>query len=364
MSKSESSKLAKTERATTAPALVGLDFGTNTTVVAASHKGKKLKLENDIVKTVVGFPKEGIIPGILPNDTDALFGSEALDYRLHLDLKWPLDEGCVHDVETCQLFAGHLRQIVDAESNASLWGVVGAPANSTPEQQKNLRRTMVNVFDRLLIVPEPFLAAMGLRDDSRFAKNDPTKHSLIVDIGAGTTDLCLVRGYYPTADDQISFPQAGNFVDDLIVASVRQRYPDLKLTPVTITQLKEDHSFVSGHGDEAKVKVYVDGRPRIVDFTGIVGDACDALLPPILKGIKELLVRCDSDSIVHVMENIIITGGGSQIRGLCQKIGEILISEGYDCIRTVTPTDYKRLVAHGAVKIAEHARDDQWQVPM
>ncbi len=364
MSKSESSKLAKTEQATTTATLVGLDFGTNTTVVAASHKGKKLKLENDVVKTVVGFPKEGIIPGILPSDTDAIFGAEALDLRLHLDLKWPLHEGCVRDVETCKLFAGHLRQIVHAGSKAPLWGVVGAPANSTPVQQRDLRRTMVDMFDRLLIVPEPFLAAMGLRDDSRFAKNDPTKHSLIVDIGAGTTDLCLVRGYYPTSDDQISFPRAGNFVDEMIAESVRRRYPDLKLTPVTITQMKEDFAFVSGHGSEAKVKVYVDGRPRVVDFTDIVAGACDALVPLILKGIKELLARCDSDSIVHVMENIILTGGGSQIRGICQQIGQILLAEGYDCVRTVTPTDYKRLVAHGAVKIAEHARDDQWQVPM
>lgn len=364
MSKSESSKVVSAEAATVTAALVGVDLGTNTSVIAASHQGKKLKLANDVVTTVVGFPKDGIIPGILPNDTDALFGTEALDYRLHLDLKWPLKEGGVDDVETCQLFATHLRRIVAAEVSVPLWGVVGAPANSTSEQQRDLRRTMIDVFERILIVPEPFLAAMGLRDDSRFAKNDPTKHSLIVDIGAGTTDLCLVRGYYPTAEDQISFPQAGNFIDELIVQSVRKRYPDLKLSPVTITQLKEDHSFVSGHGDEAKVKVYADGRPRIVDFTDIIAEACDALVPLILKGIKDLLARCDSDSIVNVMENIIVTGGGSQIRGLCQKIGQTLLAEGYDCVRTVTPTDYKRLVANGAIKIAEHARDDQWQVPM
>ncbi len=366
MSNSETSKAAQHEHAhaTATVVLVGLDLGTNTSVIAASCEGKKLKLKNDIVKSVVGFPKAGIIPGILPSDTGVLFGTEALDYRLHLDLNWPLDEGCVHDVETCQLLARHLRGFVDEESKCCLWGVVGAPANATPAQQKDLRRTMVGVLDRLLVVPEPFLAAMGLRDDPRFAKSDPTKHSLIVDIGAGTTDLCLVRGYFPTGDDQISFPQAGNFVDKLISDGVRRRYPDLKLTPVTITQLKEDHSFVTGRGHEAKVKVYADGRPRIVDFADIICEACDALIPLILKGIKELLSRCDSDSIVEVMEHIIVTGGGSQIRGLAEKIEATLISEGYDCARTVTPTDYKRLVAHGAIKIAEHARHDQWQVPM
>lgn len=367
MSNSESPN-ACTENATATALLLGLDLGTNSSVIAASHQGRKLELKRDIVKTVVGFPKAGIIPGILPSDAKALFGTDALDYRLHLDLKWPLHEGCVQDVETCRLFAQHLRSLVDDEGNAPLWGVVGAPANSTPEQQRDLRNTMVGVLDRMLVVPEPFLAAMGLRDDPAFARNgsatDPTKHSLIIDIGAGTTDLCLVRGYYPTTEDQISFPKGGNFVDGLIDEGIRRRYPDLKLTAVTVTQLKEDHSFVSGYDRDVKVKVYVHGRPRIVDFSEIIAEACGALMPLILKGIKDLFSCCDSDSIVHVMENIIVTGGGSQIHGLSEKIRETLLSEGYDCARTITPSDYKRLVAHGAIKIAEHARDDQWQVPM
>ena len=364
MSESEIAK-AKPENATATAVLVGLDFGTNTTVLTASHQGKKLNLKKDLSKTVVGFPREGIIPGILPSDTENLFGTEALDYRLHLDLKWPLHEGCVQDVDTCRIFVQYLRHLVDDEDKWSLWGVVGAPANSAPDEQKALRSTMVGVFDRLLIVPEPFLAAMGLRDDPGFRTGgDPTKHSLIVDVGAGTTDLCLVRGYYPAEDDQISFPQAGNFVDDLILQGISRRYPDLKLTRVTVTQLKENHSFVEGFRHDAKVKVYVDGRPRMVDFTEIIQEACEALVPIILKGIKELLSRCDSDSIVDVMQNIIITGGGSQIHGLSEKIQTLLISDGYDCARAVTPDDYKRIVARGALKVAEHVREDQWQVPM
>ena len=35
-----------------------------------------------------------------------------------------------------------------------------------------------------------------------------------IDIGAGSTDVCLIQGYYPSAEDQISFPFAGDAVDD------------------------------------------------------------------------------------------------------------------------------------------------------
>jgi rod shape-determining protein MreB len=361
-------KSARTSLSDATVVRVGIDLGTNTSVVQASVDGKLVDLKKDLVKSVVGYPKAGIIPGILPSDTDVLFGEEAINYRLHLDLKWPLHEGFVHDVDVCKVFTQHLRSLVDPDGTKKLWGVVGAPANASPQRQKDIRGTMVGVLDRMLIVPEPFLAAMGLRDDPSFKRADtdadPTKHSLIVDIGAGTTDLCLVRGYFPTADDQISFAKAGNFIDDMLYQGISRRYPDLKLTRVSITQLKEKHSYVKGFPRDAKVKVYVDGRPQVLDFGEILQEACDCLTPFIQKGIKELLSRCDSDSIVDVMQNIILTGGGSEIHGLCEKLESELRNEGYDCARAVRPADYKRLVARGAVKVADSVRDEQWQVPM
>jgi len=373
MSKADSTKQReeKGSRLATAEATavhVGVDLGTNTSVILASHNGKPLDLKQDIVTSVVGFPKPGIIPGILPSDTEVLFGEEAINYRLHLDLKWPLHEGFVHDVEVCRVFTRHLRSLVDPAGEKKIWGVVGAPANASPQRQKDIRATMVGVLERLVIVPEPFLAAMGLRDDPGFKEagtgKDPTKHSLIIDVGAGTTDLCLVLGYYPTADDQISFAKAGNFIDDQLQQALSRRYPDLKLTRVSITQMKEKHSFVEGHPRDAKVKVYVDGRPQVIDFAEIIEEACDSLTPFILKGVKELLSRCDSDSIVNVMQNIILTGGGSEIHGLCEKLEHELRDDGYDLARVVRPMDYKRLVARGGLKVAEKVRDSQWQLPM
>ena len=99
MSKSErvKSDSAAAAAATATAIRVGVDLGTNTTVLAGAWDGKRVALTNDIFKSVVGFPKEGIIPGILPNDKDVLIGDEAIDYRLHLDLSWVLHHGCVAD---------------------------------------------------------------------------------------------------------------------------------------------------------------------------------------------------------------------------------------------------------------------------
>ncbi|MCA8961626.1 MAG: rod shape-determining protein [Planctomycetes bacterium] len=347
--------------------LLGIDLGTNSTVFQASVEGQEVKHERTIFPSLVGYSKPGIVPGILPSDSDVLFGEQALEYRLHLDLCWPLADGFVDDVETCHAFANFLREQIQAEAGQELWAVVGAPANATPEKQKLIRQAFSGVLDRMLVVPEPFLSAMGLRDDSRVGKDpdyvDPTKHSLIVDIGAGTTDCCLVQGYFPSAEDQLSVPLAGDSIDEALAKAIQKRYPDVKLTRVTVTRLKEECSFV-GEMQSAEIKVFVDGKPRKIDLGEIMRDACDILTEPVLDCIRQLLARCDSEAVLEVMHNIIVTGGGSQIRGFSEQIEQKLHDEGYEDARVVTPEDYRHLVAKGALKIANNVRDDQWQVPL
>ena len=346
---------------------VGVDLGTNTTVFQVSDNGDWVDLSTSSVLSVVGFPKAGIIPGIIPSDADMLFGDDAVEMRIHLDLKWPLKNGFVDDVRVCKMLTQHMRSVIDRSGKRKLWGVVGAPANATPEKQKELRATMVGVLDRLVIVPEPFLAAMGLREDPGFKTSgssvDPTKHSLIVDIGAGTTDLCLVRGYYPTAEDQISILRAGDFMDEQLMNAVERRFPDLRLTHVTVTQLKEKNSYVGTETREALVKVYVDGRPQTLDFGELVHEACESIVPDIVSGIKELLKRCDSDSTEKILRNIIMTGGGSETHGLCERVQDSLRDDGFDDAVTRRPSEFKLLVARGALRIAENVREDQWQMP-
>jgi len=348
---------------------VGVDLGTNTTVVEGAENGARFDVNPGLITTVVGYPKAGIIPGILPSDGGPLFGEEAIEYRLHLDLKWPMKDGFIEDSDVAREFTQYLRSIVDDSAHETqIWGVVGAPANASLERQAEIRNALRGFLDRLLIVPEPFLAAMGLREDDGFrdagSHGDPTKHSLIIDIGAGTSDLCLVRGYFPTAADQVSIPRAGNSVDDSIAAGIANRFPDLNLTSVTVTSIKEKHSFVTGHERDADVKVYVEGRPQTIDLKDIIGSACESLVPEIVRGIQHLLKRCDSDSVVPVMKNIIVTGGGSQIPGISDRIQAVLHEEGYDCARAIQPAEYKLLVAKGALRIAENVRNDQWQMAM
>ncbi len=359
--------MTATATATKTVLRVGLDLGTNSSVFQVAKDGRTVKYEKDVYPTLVGYARAGIIPGILPTDSGILFAEQALEYRLHLDLRWPLREGFVDDVEDCRVYAQYLRTQIDPNGDAELWSVVGAPASAPPEKTRIIRSVFHGVFDRILVVPEPFLAAMGLRNEERARTDptylDPTRHSLVIDIGAGTTDCCLVQGYYPTPDDQISVPVAGDTVDQALAAGIKKRYPDIQLTRVTITKLKEANSYV-GKPRSVKVKVYVAGKPSQVEFGELIKNACEVLIEPTLKCVRQLFARCDSESVLHVMKNIIVAGGGSQVRGLAQDLERILHSEGYEDAHVSVPEDYRRLVALGALKIANNVRDDQWQLPL
>ncbi len=346
---------------------VGLDLGTNTTVFQVNRNGERVRYERDVVPTIVGYSKAGILPGILPRDADRLFGDEAVSHRLHLNLQWPLREGAVDDMNCCRDFLGHIRACIDPEEECEIWAVWGAPANASSEKIKLMRACAAGLFDRVIVIPEPFLAAMGLRDETRLSEPDyvdPTRHSLLVDIGAGTTDSCLVQGFSPTPDDQISHPVAGDAVDKALGDRIRRRWPDLVLSRVTVTQLKERYSWVGSARREAKIQLFADGRPRLIAIAAMVRESCEILVPVIADGIKTLLRRCDSDSVVPILQNVILCGGGSAIPGLAELVQQTLRGDGYENAICRTPPDYRRLVALGAVKIAENVRDDQWQIPI
>ena len=93
-----------------------------------------------------------------------------------------------------------------------------------------------------------------------------------------------------------------------------------------------------------------------------VGAACSALLQQILVAVKDLIPRASSDTVEELLQNIILTGGGSCVRGLDSELQRLLIEDGYEKpIVKLVGANYKEFVAKGALKAARSARDDQWQ---
>jgi rod shape-determining protein MreB len=346
---------------------VGFDFGANTSVAQASSGKGDSSVESDIIPTVVGYPKPGVLAGILPDSKPYYCGDQALRHRMHLNLKWPMErKGILADLDVARDFVSHVRTLVDKEGDKTIWAVVGSPANAPADKLKELRRSVSHVFARILILPEPFLAAVGLRDESQLDNPnylDPTRASLIVDIGAGTTDFCIVQGFYPSQSELISIARGGNDVDLILYTALKKKYPDLNLSALSVRRLKEFHSFVGPTPKPVIISVMMEGKPRKIDITEEIRQACESLLEDIVDSIVELISRTESELIGDIMSNIVLVGGGSLVRGICEVVERRLQNRGYSEVHVTRTEDYKRPVARGALKTAHTVRDDQWQVP-
>ena len=67
---------------------------------------------------------------------------------------------------------------------------------------------------------------------------------MIIDIGAGTTDFCVMKGRYPTEDDQRTLTNAGDSIDAQLQKLIQARYPDASFTIFMVREWKEQFSFV------------------------------------------------------------------------------------------------------------------------
>src|SRR5438309_2161597 len=76
-----------------------------------------------------------------------------------------------------------------------LCGVVGVPSRASVQNKQAILEAARQVLDAVMIVSEPFTVAYGLERMSDV---------LVVDIGAGTTDLCRMHGTVPSDEDEIS----------------------------------------------------------------------------------------------------------------------------------------------------------------
>lgn len=358
--------VARVVAAKTKTLLVGFDLGTNKSCILAGPATGTDIAVSKVVPTVVGYVKDGIVDGIITGNARIVFGEDALRNMLHVRLVAPVAEGVITDPPAARDFLDHLRSLIDPAGTAEIRAVIGMPANAGTQARDDIRRCAFGIFDRVLMIPEPFLAALGYRDDARIAQPnylDPVVNSLFIDIGGGTSDLCLVQGVFPSSEDQISIPFAGDAIDELLHAELDRVYPNNGLSRHKVREIKEAHAYVGPSRKPLDVRVIMGGKAHTIEMGDTIARACNTLIDRIYPALTTLIARAPSDSVLTLLQNVIVTGGGSQIKGIDTVLQKRLADDGYEAPRVkLAGQDYKRYVAIGALKAARAARENQWQV--
>lgn len=329
---------------------VGIDLGTSRSSISSSNG------QRHVVESYVGWPLDMVARKVLKKPV--LIGREALENRSMLDLHRPLEEGLIKDGSekdeaAVRELLRHLLALAgldrDSRNGSKVRAVVGVPAEALRVNKQQVRKALQDAVDSLMIVTEPFAVAYGL---------EALLHSLIIDIGAGTADFCVMNGRLPTEEDQRTLPQAGDFVDEQLTRLVRDRYPEAKFSIHMVRQWKEESSFVGQARNPVMVSVPVNGKPTQIDITQQMRQACESILPPLVESMLDLLSRVQPEYQEKVRNNIVLSGGTGLIRGLGPRLEQELQAVGGGKVRVVKDPIF--VGSDGGLAIAQDAPDTDW----
>jgi rod shape-determining protein MreB len=344
--RSRSVAKSATTRPTTNVLRVGIDLGTSRSAVSASN-GK-----HEWVESYVGWPKDFIAEKVLGEPI--LFGRDALENRLSLDLYRPLEQGVIKESarneEAVRELIAHLLDLVDVKESQSVYAVVGVPSESLRSNKMAIKRAAQDFVDSLMVVSEPFSAAYG---------RQVLNNAIVIDMGAGTIDFCIMHGSMPTDEDQRTIVMAGDYIDQQLFNLLKEKYPASDFNMNMVRGFKEQYAFVGKPKGKVEVQIPVGGKIMIHDISEEMRKACESVLPAIVENTMELIARFDPEYQSIVRENIILAGGGSQISGLSKAIEDALAEDGPCTVTVVEDPVYAG--ADGALALAKDMPEQYWQ---
>ncbi|MGE3171128.1 MAG: MamK family actin-like protein [Planctomycetota bacterium] len=335
---------------------IGMDLGTSRTSVSASNGVR------ESVYSVVGYPKDVVSRKLLKKDV--LFGKEAIEKRLSLKMFKPLEKGVLkytgdgsmtdeakQNLKAAKDLIGEAIRLARPRKDELVYCVIGAPAEASIKNKEAIIEAAREHVDSVMLCSEPFSVAYGL---------DWLEDVLVIDIGAGTTDLCRMHGTMPEETDQEMFDIAGDAVDAELARLIRETCPGAQFSELMIKEIKERHSFVGDTAERVKVELPVDGKPTQFDITDQIQKACSILIDPIVQGIRTLIGTFDPEFQARLKNRVLLAGGGSLVKGLDGAVEKAMREQlgGGRVIRIEEPI-YGG--ANGALKIAHDMPEEFWE---
>ena len=351
------------------PLYVGIDLGTSRCAICASN-GRRATLP-----TVVGWPKDPIARRFLGKDI--VFGEEAIEQRMSLDVCRPVDGGVINLDETerpatdrgaaksrtpaapksrareaASALIEHLVKLCEPEPSQRICAAIGTPGQISTGHRQALMEAARSTFHQVHITAEPFAVAFSL---------DSLQHILVVDIGAGTTDLCRVHGSLPDAPDYLTLRDAGDSIDRALFTALRQKFDKAQFSVRQVKEYKERFATVSPTAEPINVIFPVNGHPTQHDITDELRKACLSVVHPIADAIIQLVGGYDPEFQDALKSQIWLAGGGSLINGLLQALEQSLAPLGPGVsVRRVDDPVFAG--ADGALKLAQAMPVEYWEV--
>ena len=236
----------------------------------------------------------------------------------------PMKDGVIADFELTEIMLNMFLQKIKAKKMFSKPRIlICCPTNITPVEKNAIIEAAERTGARkVYIAEEPRVAAIG-------AGMDITKPSasMILDIGGGTTDIAVLSLNGIASSSSIK--TAGNDMDQEIIKYIREKYK-LLIGEKTAEEIKIN--FADIYKPDKKKKYEVRGRnlltglPSTIEITqDEVKEALEENIKKIIKSTKQVLEQTSPELSADIVDKgVIITGGGSMLKGLAEVLEEEL----------------------------------------
>jgi rod shape-determining protein MreB len=197
--------------------------------------------------------------------------------------------------------------------------VIGVPGEITQVEKRAVRDSATRAgASEVFLVEQAMMAAIG----AGLPITEPSGN-MIVDIGGGTTDVAVISLAGTVYSRSVRI--AGNEMDDAIIQYLKRKY-NLLIGERTAEQVKIDLGSAFPLKEEIKLEIkgrdLIEGVPRTLTITD--EEIREALAEPvttIVEAVRMALERTPPELSADIMDKgIVLSGGGSMLRGLDQRL--------------------------------------------
>lgn len=235
----------------------------------------------------------------------------------------PLRDGVIADYDSTEKM---LRYFIDKACGRQGFlrprVMVCIPSGVTGVEERAVRQAALQAgAKQAFVIEEPLAAALGAGLDIA----EPSG-SMVVDIGGGTTDIAVLSLGGIVCSNSLRV--AGDKMDEAIVRYIRREH-NLMIGERSAEELKMKigtvhRSIGEGESMDIRGRDLVTGLPKTVTITSQeIFNALQEPIQQIVGAVKEVLEQTPPELAADLVnKGIVMTGGGSLIRGI-----DVLLSE-------------------------------------
>lgn len=236
----------------------------------------------------------------------------------------PMKDGVIADFEVTEIMLNTFIKKVKGKSFFSRPTIlICCPSNITPVEKNAIKEAAERTgARRVFLEEEPKVAAIGAgMDISKPSAN------MVIDIGGGTTDIAVLSLNDIVTSSSVRI--AGNAFDQDLIKYIKEKYK-LLIGERTAEDIKIN--FANVYKPDKKKKLEVRGRdlitglPHIIEITqDETEQALKESISKIIKATTNVLEQTPPELSGDIVEKgIILTGGGSMLKGLLELLKQEL----------------------------------------